>query len=262
MQTVLLLLVGGIVNGAAFFGLRYLVARACGVRGVRVVLGIEHRPWVAVALLRRWLFVLAGPMGCYLSAAAFVTLGLLMSGRDVIDERSMRVRVMPNGPAAEAGLVDEDKVLSVNDLPIADWPHLTEAVGKHAGERIRVAVQRQDRQLVLSPTPGPNGKIGVGPAFEHQAFGVFAALGAGFAEPPRVWAATGKGTVQILLGREHAEVASVTGIVGAVAQGSAPRLGNLMRLLGVLTSYYLFIPTILALVFFPRREQSTREVPT
>jgi hypothetical protein len=111
---------------------------------------------------------------------------------------------------------------------------------------------------VLSPTPGLDGKIGVGPAVEHQAFGVFAALGAGFAEPPRVWVTAGKGVVQLLGGRDHAEVTSVVGIVS-----STPRWGDRMRLLGALTSYYLFIPTLLALVFFPRRERTVpRKVPT
>lgn len=248
--------VGVLVNGAAFFGLRYLVARACGARGVRVVLGIEHRPWAAVALPRRLLFALAGPAGCYLSAVAFVALGLMISGRDVVDEQSMRVRVVPNGPAAAAGLVDDDKILSVNDSPVADWPHLSEAVGRHAGERIRVAVERQGRRLELTPVPGPNGKIGVGPAVEHQTIGLVAALGAGFSSPPKVWASTAKGWAHLLVGREHAEVSGATGIVGAVAQAPAPSMGEPMRLLGALTSYYLFVPVFLALVFFPRRERS------
>ena len=263
MGTGLLLLVVGILaNGAAFFGLRFLAARASGVRGARAVLGMDHGPWVAVPLARKVLFALAGPVGCYLCAAAFVTLGLLMSGRDVVDGDGTRVMVMPGSPAAEAGFVDEDRVVSVNDIPVADWPHLMGAVAGHAGERIRVVVQRQDRQLVLSPTPGPNGRIGVRPAVEHQSIGVGSALGEGLTEPPRVWAAAAKGLVHLVAGRgEHVEAAGPMGIVREVGQASAPRFGNVLRLLGAMTSYGLWIPTLLAFVFFPRRGRRDPSAP-
>lgn len=218
------------------------------------MLGMDHRPWAAVSLIGRVLFALAGPVGCYLCAAAFVTLGLLISGRDVIDAAGMRVRVVAGGPAAEAGFVDDDRVVSVNDVPIVDWPHLQEAVAAHAGEQIQVAVQREDGQLVLRPTPGPNGKIGVGPAFEHQDVGVGAALGEGFAAPPRVLATALKGLVQVVVGRgERAEAVGPVGIVRNMGQASAPRFGSALSLLGSVTSFYLWIPIILALVLFPRR---------
>lgn len=95
-----LLALAALLNGAAFFGLRYLAARVSGVRGAQAVLGADHREaWAGVSLARRALFAVAGPIGCYLCAACFITFGLTAAGSQVVDEESMRVVVVAGGPA-------------------------------------------------------------------------------------------------------------------------------------------------------------------
>ena len=247
------LLLALVTNGAAFFGLRYAAARVSGVRGARVIFGMDHDPWGSVRFARKVVFAVAGPVGCYLSAVLFVTAGLVASGKDVPNEHSMRVTVRPGGPAAEAGIMNGDQVVSVDGVAVSDWTHLREAVAKHAGERIAVAVLRGERKLVLSPAPGPNGTIGVAGAAEHRDIGLAAALGQGFAEPLRVWAETAKGFVQMLVGR-------VTPTM-VIDTNKAPLAAQYLRQIGTMNAYYLWIPTILALAFFPRGARSKARGP-
>src|SRR3954471_8793559 len=89
------------VNLPAFFGLRYIVARMAGLSGIRSTLGIDVTSWAPVSLLWKVAFALAGPLGCYLAAALFLTIGLFNSG---ITELSTSVTVTPNGPAATGGI--------------------------------------------------------------------------------------------------------------------------------------------------------------
>jgi membrane-associated protease RseP (regulator of RpoE activity) len=246
------LAVGALVNLCAFFGLRYFVARRCGARGSLVALGLEHRPWTGVPLARKLVFVCAGPVGCYLCAVAFVALGTMVGGKEVVDEDSMRVIVMPGSPAEAAGFHDNDRVVSLNGIPIANWPDLKAEVAGHPGEEIRIAVQRDGREIVLSPTPGPTGKIGITPPVERLRVGVGAAIAGALVEPMRLWALVGHSLKETLVGTGvPTPLSGPAGIVRAAGQ-PAETTGNAIKFLGVVNSYYLWIPGLLALILFPR----------
>ncbi|MBK6460703.1 MAG: PDZ domain-containing protein [Myxococcales bacterium] len=249
-----LLALAALLNGAAFFGLRYLAARVSGVRGAQAVLGADHREaWAGVSLARRALFAVAGPIGCYLCAASFITFGLTAAGSQVVDEESMRVVVVPGGPAASAGVQDNDRIVSVNDVPIRDWPQLRGEVAKSANSPARVVVKRHDGELTLTPTPGPTGKIGVAPPMSRRSIGVGPALASGIVGPVRVWGAAAKGLKRAATGEERAEVAGPVSLAKATGEASAEGLGSALGVVGAMNAYFLWIPAVLALVLFPRR---------
>ncbi len=249
-----LLVVAALVNGAAFFGLRYLAARVSGVRGAQAVLGADHRAaWAGVSLARRALFAVAGPIGCYLCAASFITFGLTAAGSLVVDEESMRVVVVPGGPAASAGLQDNDRIVSVNGVPIADWPHLREEIAKSANSPTRVVVSRHDGELTLTPTPGPTGKIGVGPPTSRRSIGVGSAFASGMVGPVRVWVAAAKGLKRAATGEQRAEIAGPVSLAKTTGEASAEGLGSALGVVGAMNAYFLWFPAVLALVLAPRR---------
>src|SRR3954471_9818530 len=132
------------VNLTAFFGLRYLVARIAGLRGIRSALGIDRTSWAPVPMRWKIAFALAGPVGCYLSAALFLTAGSFISGTT---ENTTTVYVTPNGPAAAAGILDGDKVVAIDDVAVQDWSQLREQVQRHAGLPVRVALRRSGQDL-------------------------------------------------------------------------------------------------------------------
>ncbi|WP_394850189.1 PDZ domain-containing protein [Pendulispora brunnea] len=236
-------------NTVAFVVLRYAMGLAVGVKGLQVACGVEQRPWAGVGLGRKLLFVLAGPLGCYLCATILLIAGSLLGGKETIDDTSMRVVVVPGGPASDAGLRDGDRIITVAGEPVADWDALRAKVARHAGVAVRLEVERQGQRLVLSPTPDANGKISVGTPVEHRSMGLGEAIGAAIAEPPAIWANTLRGMVRILVGSAPSAVSGPIAI--AQAAGRATLAGNTLRFIGALNVYYLWIPILVALVLFP-----------
>lgn len=61
--------------------------------------------------------------------------------------------ILPNGPAARAGLKPHDTIRRVNGVPVTSWQELVEIIKAHPGTPMRFDVQRQGQQLSLTITP-------------------------------------------------------------------------------------------------------------
>jgi membrane-associated protease RseP (regulator of RpoE activity) len=193
------------------------------------------KPWVdtgrPVAL--RLARAAGGTIAWYLAAAALLAAGLAGGGAIEVDEASLRVEVAGDGPAARAGLTRGDRVVSVDEQPVATWEELKASVRDRGEERVAVAVEREGEVLVFDVVPeGPPGaaKIRVGPFTERRPVSVPAAFGAGLSEVLRV-------SVVRLVGTSAppGEVVGPVGIVRAASAAEAPapvptglRLGGLL----------------------------------
>lgn len=61
--------------------------------------------------------------------------------------------ILPNGPAAHAGLKPHDVIRQVNGIPVTSWQQLVEMIKAHPGVPMHFDVQRQGQQLALTITP-------------------------------------------------------------------------------------------------------------
>src|SRR6478736_2922159 len=73
----------------------------------------DPESYANASLGARIVTIAAGPIANYFFASVLMFFGFLLGGNPVVDEASMRVHVGANGPAAQAGIVDGDRVLSV-----------------------------------------------------------------------------------------------------------------------------------------------------
>jgi regulator of sigma E protease len=90
--------------------------------------------------------VFAGP-AMNLALPVFIFAGTLALG---IDRREAVVgNVEPGSPAAEAGLLPGDRVLSIQGEPIAWWDELEKQVRTRPGERLGLDVEREGRRFDL-----------------------------------------------------------------------------------------------------------------
>ena len=79
-------------------------------------------------------------------------------------------KVLPDSPAAAAGLQAGDLVRTVNDKPIADWNGFTELIRAQAGQPVKLEIMREGRTRSVDITPRSEqeagkqiGRIGVAP---------------------------------------------------------------------------------------------------
>jgi len=99
-------------------------------------------------LWKKALVVAAGPTMNVLLAVVLVC-GAMMVG---FPEPSTTVgKIFPGGPASQAGIKAGDTVTSINGRKVNDWSNVRLTVGRNAGKRVTVVVQRQGKTLVFSP---------------------------------------------------------------------------------------------------------------
>lgn len=88
--------------------------------------------------------------------------------------------VLPDEPAARAGLRSGDRILEVDGAPIANWRELVSLIQQSPGDTLALGIERDGRwlQISLSPTVvqteiGEQGRIGAGPRIDEALFEPF-----------------------------------------------------------------------------------------
>jgi len=113
------------------------------------------------AAWRRVLVLAAGPGANYLTAVVLGALLLGSVGMLVADDSSRVGTPLPGGPAARAGLLEGDRVLSVAGVPVETWLGLVTEVRKHPGKTALLEVEREGTGRVTLPiTPDDAGGMG------------------------------------------------------------------------------------------------------
>jgi regulator of sigma E protease len=121
---------------------------------------------------QRFLILFAGPFVNLLIAIVFIA-ALSMVGAEQAVIKPILGEVLPNKPAARAGLQVGDRIVSINGEPIRDFMDLRLAIEMNARTPLRVEFLRngQLRTTVLTPDRentefGPVGRVGILPFFD------------------------------------------------------------------------------------------------
>jgi regulator of sigma E protease len=113
--------------------------------------GEKSQSFVFQPVAKRAAIVVAGPLANFLLAIVIFA-GIFM----LYGKQSMTARVdsvQPDSPAAAAGFRPGDLVLSINGRAIDNFNDMKRIVSEHAGEPLRIAVQRDGAVQTLSATP-------------------------------------------------------------------------------------------------------------
>ena len=192
----------------------------------------------------------AGPLANYLFASVLMFFGFLLGGNTVVDETSMKLTILKDGPAMQAGMQDADKILTVNGEAIADWDQLKKVIGGgKANEKIDVEVERinkdtkQPEKLHFSPVPTVSTdkeakpKIMIAPHVYHQDVTVGQAALLAVKEPPKVVIGLVKGLARMLSFKEKPELSGPVGIGKEMAAAAKDGAHTYLKLLGALSAY-------------------------
>jgi regulator of sigma E protease len=202
----------------------------------------DPESYANASLFARITTIAAGPIANYFFASILMFFGFLLGGNPVVDEASMKVHVAPNGPAAQAGIVNEDRILTVNGERVTDWDNLKRTIGAHPGEKIDVEIERGDQKLHVFPTPlgegsDAKGKIMIGPPYKIVPVSVGQAAILSVKEPPKVVYNLVRGLARMIAGKEKPELSGPVGIVKEVGAAAKDGAHTYLKLLGLLSAY-------------------------
>lgn len=116
---------------------------------------------------QRFIILFAGPFMNILVAITFMA-GLAMVGTEQLVTKPIIGEVVPNKPAARAGLQTGDRIVSIKGEPVNDFNDLKLLISMNAGTPLPIVYLRngQQRTTVLTPDReesefGPTGKAGI-----------------------------------------------------------------------------------------------------
>jgi regulator of sigma E protease len=201
----------------------------------------DKASYANASVFARIVTIAAGPLTNYLFASVLIFFGLLIGGRELADESSMRITVEP-GPAQAAGLLTGDRVLAVNGEAIGDWVHLKKAVSSHPGEPVDIEIMRGSDTLHKTVTPKPAGDkeaglIRVTPPRQVVAVGLIDAAKISVIAPPMFVYENVVAIGRVISGKEKLQVNGPVGIVKETAKQAKIGAGVLLQFLGMLSAY-------------------------
>jgi regulator of sigma E protease len=191
------------------------------------------------SLWARIVTIAAGPLTNYLFASILIFFGLLIGGKEVPDETSMKVQVEA-GPAQVAGVESGDRVLEVNGAPVHNWDELRKSVRAHTGEEIDLTIDRADQVIHKMVTPKGDknaGLIHVRPQTHVEPVGMLEAAKISVKAPPLFVYENVREIGRVLAGKEKLQVSGPVGIVKETAKQARTGPGILLQFLGMLSAY-------------------------
>ena len=163
-------------------------------------------------------------------------------------------QVLPDMPAAEIGLQKGDQIIEIAGIKISNWQNMTDVIKRHAGDTLNIQWQRKGELFSTLIVPAKieeedslgnvifEGKIGIGPYFEHLPVTFFQALSKGFTGTIDLISLNMKGLWWVLTGIKSAKEVIGGPIMIAKLAGDAAALGweTLWRLIAALSAILAF----------------------
>jgi regulator of sigma E protease len=193
------------------------------------------------SLWARVVTIVAGPLANYLFAS-FLFFGALVVGVTMADEASMKIVPNADGPAAKAGMLENDKIVSIDGSAVHDWTELQKVVSSHPGTAMDVEIMRGESPMHLTVTPAPKGskdegRILVRPIRKIERLGPREAAVQSIKRPPQVVVGLVVGLTRMILRKDKVEASGPVGITKDMAAAAKDGPGDYLFILGVLSAY-------------------------
>jgi len=201
----------------------------------------DRASYANASLWSRIVTIAAGPLTNYFFASVLIFFGLLIGGKEVPDEASMRV-IVEAGPAQTAGVETGDRINEVNGAAIHNWDELRKAISAHPGEAVDLSIERDGQTLLKQVVPKARGEkdeghIMVRPRTRVEPVGVGEAAEMSVIAPPVFVYENVRAIGRVLAGKDKLQVSGPVGIVKETAKQARTGLGVLLQFLGALSAY-------------------------
>ncbi|MCF6274243.1 MAG: RIP metalloprotease, partial [Robiginitomaculum sp.] len=203
-------------------------------------------------LYQRALVAFAGPMANFILAAF---LFMMLAWGFGTNHRAAQIGgVTPGGPAALAGFMPEDTILSINGKPMLDVNEVIQIITLNSGEQLSVQVQRGNEKVDLTVTPERRAKkdgiggrmtggmidVAIGGANVRKDYNLPQAAVYGVESVGTTLANTGKYIGRIFQGKEDGKalggpvkILAITGKIGVMSANVEGSVGDRFRAFAV-----------------------------
>ncbi|MFP4020232.1 MAG: RIP metalloprotease RseP [Halanaerobium sp.] len=180
---------------------------------------------------KRLAVILMGPIMNFLLAVLIFILAFAVFGVPTsTTEEAVLGEVIPEQPAAEAGLRANDRILEINGQEINSWEEMSGLIRENADQEITIRYQRQDEENTINLTPvlseeSDRGVIGIYPQLIREDVSVFRAFSLGIEQSYQVFTMTIMGFVQMFRESSAEDIGGPIMIASII--GQAARVGIL-----------------------------------
>lgn len=191
---------------------------------------------------RRILVVASGPAMNFILAIVIFSLMAFFVGIMIPHYESTEVgSVIPEMPAEKAGMLEKDKIISIDGKEVSNWKEMAEIIHSKPGEEISIKILRGKEEIPLKIIPQYDevrgvGLIGIGPAWHTRKYNFISSLFAGFEQTAFLIVLTLKYIWLMLLGAVKPAVAGPIGIAQMVAQVARTGIYQLFSLIAIISA--------------------------
>ncbi len=189
------------------------------------------------SLAKRFCVIVAGSvMNFMLAIVLFSLIFFLLLGIPVTD--SARIgKVMPESPAFEAGLKENDLILAIDGVQMDDWNSIVSQINSSPEKEIVLSVQRDQEEVFISVIPEKEadgrGLIGIAPVYKKYDF--LSSIKLGFDNFFFWIKIICVGFYQMILRIIPADVTGPVGIVSVIGEVMQEGMSNLFSLTAIIS---------------------------
>lgn len=191
---------------------------------------------------RRILVVASGPAMNFILAIVIFSLMAFFVGIMIPHYESTEVgSVIPEMPAEKAGMLEKDKIISIDGKEVSNWKEMAEIIHSKPGEEISIKILRAKEEILLKIIPQYDevrgvGLIGIGPAWHTRKYNFISSLFVGFEQTAFLIVLTLKYIWLMILGTVKPAVAGPIGIAQMVAQVARTGIYQLFSLIAIISA--------------------------
>ena len=186
----------------------------------------DEHSFYAKSIPARMLVIVAGSVMNFVLPILLFMIIFLSSGVDTPSTQSIIGNVFADKPAAQAGLMVGDRIISVNDNDITSWQDFVKFIQVNANNKLTLRYERQGKVQIATVIPefdekANRGIVGIMPVLDKYHPGVVESVGLSIKQTYMIASNMMVGIAQMITGKVAAEVSGPIGVAqmaGEVAQ--------------------------------------------
>ncbi|MGI6678537.1 MAG: RIP metalloprotease RseP [Dehalobacterium sp.] len=187
-------------------------------------------------VLQRMSIIFSGPVMNFVTAILFFIIAYM--GVGIPSNDNVLGQVMPDQPAARAGMEPGDRVVNINGAEISTWDEMVQIIHQSPNQELTITVHRDEQIKIFQVVPELDqenniGLIGVTTSMDKKGFMEAASLGV--TQTYEFTKLLILAIVQMITGAIQPDLAGPVGIVSMVGEVSRLGIGSVLTFAGVLS---------------------------